>query len=166
MEGKVVEADEADIPRRRKGAAPPSSHTDHDPQTGEVLEGKAAPEPKPDLTQVAATTRGFVAKLVDRAADTGAWETAIGVAAERLRGNDLACARLVLRHAQRAVPDKVRTATAELVLRAGKAGAWKGAMDYLTKLHADGKLSDLELEFARTEVELAQSEAATMKAAS
>jgi len=162
MDGKVIEADEADIPRRSKGRTQQSAPvTDINPETGEVLDEQPAPEPKPDLSQVGAATKDLVGKLVRRATPNGAWETAIGYASERLQNNDLAYAKYVLRHAERAqsVSDKVRSHTVDLIQRAGAAGAWNAAKDYVAKLHSEGKLSDFEHEYAQTELELAQAEA-------
>lgn len=168
MDGKVIEADEADIPRRSKRGVPQSATImDIDPKTGEVLNGHPVPDPKPDLFQVGAEVKELIGKLVRRALPNGAWETAIGYAAERLKDNDLAYAKYVLRHAERSqsVSDKVRASTTELIQRAGAAGAWTGAKDYLSKLRNDGKLSDLDFEYAQSEVELAQAEAAATAAA-
>ncbi|MBB3268327.1 phage recombination protein Bet [Azospirillum sp. OGB3] len=168
MDGKVIEADEADISRRRKQEASQSaSVTDIDPETGEVLDGKPVTDEKPDLSQVGADVKELVGKLVRRALPNGAWETAIGYATEKLQGNDLVYAKYALRQAERseAVPATVRSNTMELIQRAGVAGAWRGAKEYLSKLHKDGKLNGLEFEYAQTALELAEAEAAATAAA-
>jgi len=156
MEGKVIDADEASVPRPR--GKPRHSGTPHDPVTGEVIDRN--PEPKPDLLQVGAEVKAQVAKIVARAVASGAWEAAAGYVAERFGGNDLAYARYTLKRAERFLPvsEKVRAATAEVIRKASAEGSWQAAMAYLAEVKAKGRLSELEFEFAVSEVELAEAE--------
>ncbi|WP_207462129.1 phage recombination protein Bet [Azospirillum sp. SYSU D00513] len=156
MAGKVIEADEADLPRRSKRGAQGGTIVDINPKTGEMIDDE--PEREPDLSQVSDDVKAKVAKLVRRAVPNGAWQAAQSYAAENFKDNDLAYARSVLKREEKfqTITPMVRTNVEQLIQRAGTAGNWNAARGYLSKLKDDGKLTELEYEFTVSEVDLAE----------
>jgi len=157
MEGKVLEADGVGVTvgrSTRTGSSGPDETVD--PSTGEIT----TTPPSVDLGAVSPATRELVRKLIKKAEPHGAWETAIGAAEERLAGNDLAFAKLALRHAERAgeIPEDVRSSARGMVERAARENCWSAAAAYLAKVKTSGKLSASEFEYAKLEFDLAHAE--------